>query len=53
MAMTVREVKEWLDSLGDEDLIGIDEGGLALQSIGRIGIYLEIGGIPEGEESGP
>jgi hypothetical protein len=46
MAMTVSEIKEWLDSLPADALVGIDDGGLALQQIGAEA-YLEIGGIPE------
>lgn len=51
MAMTVSEIKEWLDSLPADASVGIDDGGLALQQVGTEA-YLEIGGIPEDENVG-
>lgn len=45
MAMTVRELKDWLKSLKDDDLVGIDEGGLAIQVQYNNDVYLEIGGV--------
>lgn len=50
MAMTVREIKEWLNTLQDDDLVGVDEGGLCLELVGDPESYCEIGGIPEEEE---
>lgn len=51
MAMTVGEVKEWLNSLDDDDLVGIDDGGLALVSVNNPeDIFIEIGGVPEEED---
>ena len=50
MSMTVGEVREWLDTLSDDDEVGIDDGGLSLRVVGGEDFYLEIGGLPEGEE---
>ena len=50
MAMTVKEIKDWLEYFSDEDLLGIDEGGTILQAVEDYHLYLEIGGIPEGVE---
>ena len=49
MAMIVTEIKEWLDSLPPGALVGIDDGGLALQQVGAEA-YLEIGRMPENEK---
>jgi hypothetical protein len=48
MAVQVRELKEWLIDVNDNDYIGIDEGGLTLK-IFRKDAYYEIGGLPEEE----
>ena len=45
--ITVRELKEWLAPLGDDDLIAIDDGGLTLES--KLG-WIEVGGWPEPHE---
>jgi hypothetical protein len=50
MAMSVAEIREWLDTLNENDLVGVDEGGLCLEVVDNPGVYLEIGGIPEGED---
>lgn len=44
--MEVHEIKAWLEKLGDDTMVGIDEGGLTLCEP-RSGAYIEIGGIPE------
>ena len=45
--MTVRDVRTWLSTLADDDEIGVDDGGLCLET--RDGAaYLEVGGLPEG-----
>ena len=45
--MRTNEVRKWLESLGPDDLIAIDEGGLTLVVIGsEEEAYLEIGGVP-------
>ena len=46
MAVTARELREWLDGMSDTTLIGIDEDGMTLLSSGDD--YYEIGGMPEG-----
>ncbi len=52
MAMPVKEIREWLDTLNDDDLVGVDDGGLSLQVVDDPGSYCEIGGIPEEDEDG-
>jgi hypothetical protein len=53
MAATKAELADWLGSFEDEDLIAVDEGGLALVLVGQENeAYFEIGGIPEDEEGG-
>ena len=59
MAITKRELKQWLDDIsgyiGDDDLIGIDEGGLCLVGVNDFEnpfspepeIYIEVGGVPD------
>lgn len=46
MALTNLQLKEWLATLADDSLVGVDEGGLILQEAGT-DAYLEIGGMPE------
>lgn len=46
MAMQVKDVREWLETLGDEEYIAIDDGGLALTTEDKA-CYLEIGCISE------
>lgn len=50
MAIKVGEVRMWLQGLSDEDLIAVDDGGLALVVVGRES-YIEVGGIPDEQES--
>jgi hypothetical protein len=51
MAITVKELREWLGCITDEDtLLAIDEGGLTLYEIDHPEYYTEIGGNPDGEE---
>ena len=50
MAMHKAEIIEWLNTLDDEALVGIDDGGLSLVVVGDPVPYCEIGGIPEDEE---
>ena len=50
MAMPVSEIREWLDTLNDDDQVGVDDGGLCLQVVDDSASYCEIGGIPEEEE---
>lgn len=51
MAITVKELGDWLTTLQDDDLVAIDDGGLVLQSVENPEVYIEIGGIPEEEET--
>ena len=47
MAVTARELREWLDGMPDTALIGIDEDGMTLLSSGDgYYDYYEIGGMP-------
>lgn len=41
------ELKEWIDNLPDDATIGVDDGGLTIQS--SDGNWLELGGCPEGQ----
>jgi hypothetical protein len=50
MAMLVSEIIVWLESLDDDTLIGIDDGGLQLQEATNSENYLEVGGIPDEDE---
>lgn len=50
MAMTVREIRQWLSHLEAEDEICIDDGGLAIQLVDDPGVYLEVGGDPRFNE---
>jgi len=61
--ITVKDLKNWIKRLKDDDLVGIEEGGLALvvcqntkESLEQLRMfpfwddaYIEIGGIPEEE----
>jgi hypothetical protein len=44
----IKELKRWLNTLGPDDCIYIDEGGLALCSANDLKACIEIGGEPEG-----
>ena len=56
MAAPAKDIREWLESFEDRDLIAIDEGGLALVGLTLSGApttaYIEVGGVPaaEGDE---
>ncbi len=49
MAMAASDIKEWLDTLGEDVAVGIDDGGLCLLSVDDPDIYLEIGGMPDSD----
>lgn len=51
MAIPVKELKRWIDTLDPSSDVAIDEGGLTLVGIG-IGqdAYLEVGGEPEDDD---
>jgi hypothetical protein len=47
MAMTVKDVREWLDSRKNTDLIAINDEGMALfLASNPDGEYIEVGGVP-------
>jgi hypothetical protein len=52
MAISILELKAWLDNFEDNKEVGIDEGGLTLVLVdGDIqfgGSYIEVGGLPPG-----
>lgn len=50
MSTTKQEISDWLATLRDDALIGIDEGGLTLRELGGVA-YLEVGGLPLGDPS--
>lgn len=45
MAETVKDIKDWLNTLDESARVGIDDGGLSLQEVGGAA-YFEIGGTP-------
>lgn len=47
MSIKVNDLIHWLNSLPIDSEVGIDEGGLTLQSVLDDKVYLEVGGIPE------
>lgn len=60
MSIPVSELRRWLETIPNEAsiedikrtiLIGINEGGLTLQVVGNDQTYLEVGGLPEGENN--
>ena len=54
MAMPVKDIREWLESFEEGDLIAVDEGGLALVGLTLSGApttaYIEVGGVPAAED---
>jgi hypothetical protein len=52
MAENKKDLMEWLSTLPDGTLIGIDDDGLALRAVGAApgSAYYEIGGLPEESE---
>ena len=56
MAMPAKDIREWLESFEEGDLIAIDEGGLALVGLTLSGTpttaYIEVGGVPAAEDCG-
>jgi hypothetical protein len=50
MAITVKELREWLDAIPQDALIGVDDGGLTLQVADDANAYIEVGGLPESSE---
>ena len=54
MAMPASDIREWLESFDEGDLIAIDEGGLTLVGLTPSGAptmtYIEVGGVPAAED---
>ena len=54
MAMPVKDIREWLESFEEGDLIAIDEGGLAIVGLtlsdAPTTAYIEVGGVPAAED---
>ncbi len=55
MAMSVKEVTDWLNEISDLNHVAVDDGGLALVEVeswdgDEYCNYLEIGGVPEKQE---
>lgn len=47
MAMEKSELQEWLNTLPDDAVIAVDDGGLTLVQVGTGGkTYCEVGGEP-------
>jgi hypothetical protein len=44
--MRAREVREWLDSLPEGAVVGIDDDGMALAQVGQPDVYCEVGALP-------
>jgi hypothetical protein len=49
MAMQAREILRWLATLNPSEEVGIDDGGLCLRAADDETVYLEVGGMPEGD----
>lgn len=51
MALSVTDLKAWIETLGPRNAVAIDDGGLTLVELTpngeETGAYLELGGIPE------
>ena len=52
MAVTKRDLEEWMNTMENDTLIGVDDGGLSLVNCDN-GEWLEIGGVPEEEADDP
>lgn len=48
----VKELKQWLDTLPEDDEVYIDENGTTLCAMLECDAYLEVGGDPVDEEDG-
>jgi hypothetical protein len=51
MAVTIKELRKWLDNFEDDTMVGVEEGGLTLEVVGLPQAYFEIGGSPEEEDA--
>jgi hypothetical protein len=54
VAIKVKQLRKWLGTLDDNELVCVDDGGLILESVRKPEIYIEVGGEPDewGEEEG-
>jgi type II secretory pathway component PulM len=50
MSMPIKEILRWLNTLDPEQEVSVDDGGLTLVVTDYPDEYLEIGGIPDGDE---
>jgi hypothetical protein len=50
MAITAKELREWLAAIPQDALVGVDNTGLTLQVADDANAYIEVGGLPEGSE---
>ena len=50
LMISVSELKNWLETLAEDDFVGVDDGGLCLVVLDT-DAYYEIGGMPEEEEN--
>ena len=50
MSITKQELQDWLATLPEGAEVAVDEGGLTLVEVGQ-DAYVEVGGIPDGEET--
>jgi hypothetical protein len=44
--ISAKELKAFLETIGDDERVAIDEGGLTLEVVGRSSVYIEVGGLP-------
>lgn len=49
MSATVKELRDWLNTLDHDDVIGIDDGGLTIQVVDYddMPAHFELGGVPD------
>lgn len=50
MAMEAKDVKAWLNTIPDDHLVAVDDGGLTLIDCANREVYCEVGGEREDEE---
>jgi len=46
--ISVKELKDWISEVGlsDDDIIGIDDGGLSIRPANAPNCWIEVGGLP-------
>jgi hypothetical protein len=47
--MKASELKAWVATLDDDQIVGIDDGGLAIEVVGS-DAYIELGAMPDEDE---